>query len=64
MWLPELKMHLLPIVRLRREGVVMRNLMSLEEVVMRNLTSLEEVSFGRGIVWKGLIPQCECDEYE
>ena len=46
------------------EEVVMRNLTSLEEVVMRNLTSLEEISFGRGIVWKGLIPQCECDEYE
>ena len=48
MWLPELKMHLLPIFLLRREGVVMRNLTSLEEVVMRDVTSLEEVSFGKG----------------
>ena len=48
MWLPELNMHLLPIFLLRREGVVMRNLTSLEEVVMRNLTSLEEASFGKG----------------
>ena len=37
-----------PDLLLRREGVVMRNLTSLEEVVMRNLTSLEEASFGKG----------------